>query len=254
MPTTSEIAIFQREHPAAALWCMDEINRQTELFNREFLDVELRNWVLNQISDARLHSPSEPARMYEALHIPNGDYAVTLDGVDHQFRVWLVQQGQLAGTRIVKHRGTDGRFRGFAFITRDGNLRVWTRFASQATSAHALAFERVVTSLTEETFEGVFYSIRRRCPICNNYVTDEESQEEAHNGSHVALCGNHAHMRDSHTGDGYLSQPRRSVSTATPRFIDDDDEMVEPAPSPTRARRLVTPRVLMCENGTGMVR
>jgi hypothetical protein len=187
--------------------------------------------------------------MYDQIHIPNGDYAVEMDGVVHQFRVWLVQSGQLNGQRIVKHLGRDGTFRGFAFITRDGNLRIWNRFSSQSTSAHALAFERVMALLTDRSDDdGVSFQVRTRCAICNNYATDTDLTDDSVS---VALCGNHSHIRDSNPGDGFLSEPRRSVSSVIADMGDDDEETVDP---PTRPRRSRTPRVLMCENGTGHVR
>lgn len=65
----------------------------------------------------------------DATHILNGIYTVN-DGTQHlTYRIHSVQRGPLAGKRIVKIQGQYGEFSGFAFLTAQGGIKVWRRFA-----------------------------------------------------------------------------------------------------------------------------
>lgn len=97
----------------------------------------------------RTANPDAPAEEWHAVWIPNGDYTVSLNGVSFEFRIHLVERGQLAGKRIikVKHPGQP-IFTGFAFLTRSGGFSLWQRFRRDAQAPYVVAANALIHALS----------------------------------------------------------------------------------------------------------
>ena len=76
-----------------------------------------------------LDSPNQPAGANDCLDILNGDYTLN-NGSEHlTYRIHTVLRGPLEGNRILKIQQQYGEFKGFAFLTTSGRVKVWRRFA-----------------------------------------------------------------------------------------------------------------------------
>lgn len=211
MPTTN---IYSRGHwrnefPMLALWCENPDNATSEHGRNYALHGFLSEHATNQLAGFldrdRAYNAEEPARMWDAMYVPNGDYQVQVtEGRQQQgvfdFRIHLVRDGSLRGQRIIKYRreGTSN-FRGFAFVTRTGGFRLWTRFASDVDEAYVNAAILLVRALGQVdddlhdtssplVWSGEGRTLRiawaQRCAVCNNLASNFDTP-------YVAFCATH---------------------------------------------------------------
>lgn len=152
--------------------------------------------------------PEAPAEIWHAWGVRNGDYAVRMRGdvtvpadtEDIMLRIHLVQEGPLSGLRIIKVKpDASSVYRGFAFVTRNGDVQVWRRFESEIGSLHHRAAEHLVQILSEiglrsDTFglgwlpmhDGDVYARVNvfRCAFCNRPTAQQASSVYL-----CAVCG-----------------------------------------------------------------
>lgn len=74
-------------------------------------------------------NPAADATQDEAVNILNGDYTLSSQGMHLTYKIHTVQRGPLEGKRIIKIMQGGGVFKGFAFLTASGHVKVWRRFA-----------------------------------------------------------------------------------------------------------------------------
>jgi hypothetical protein len=133
----------------------------------------------------------------DATNIFNGDYTIN-DGSEHlSYKIHTVQNGPLAGKRIIKRLTTGGAYQGFAFVTTTGHVKVWRRFVNDENRnetyivwAHLLLFilREQVTADTMATgagttltlggsVDGIRYEVQAatRCRRCNRMLTNPSS-------------------------------------------------------------------------------
>lgn len=127
--------------------------------------------------------------------IPNGVFTVN-DGTEHlTYRIHSVRNGRLRGQRVIKRQLAYGEFKAFAFLTRQGTVKVWRSFyEDEARNERYIAWARIlVEALRERTqdaveadeipdFEFTYasgngYSIQASvlCRRCNRALTDPTS-------------------------------------------------------------------------------
>jgi hypothetical protein len=102
-------------------------------------------------------APVEAAATPEqAVHIYNGIYTLS-DGVQHlTYRIHTVQNGSLAGKRIIKKQNNYGQFEGFAFLNSNGTIAVWRRYQEQAHERFIVWAKHLISMLANETVAGHF--------------------------------------------------------------------------------------------------
>lgn len=160
MPTVSEVE-FRYPHVAAWLRSTDPDLTTLELA------ATIRDWrdggapdmhrlalVRRAISDEENAAPTAPCDEWHRHGLPNGDYEVYVPSSDVRFfyRVYLVQQGQLAGQRIVKVKNPGSNvYKGFAFLTRGGGISLWRRFADDRNEQYVQVAAHVFAKLSEST-------------------------------------------------------------------------------------------------------
>lgn len=74
-------------------------------------------------------NPAADATQDEAVNILNGDYTLSSQGIHLSYKIHTVQRGPLEGKRIIKVMQGGGIYKGFAFLTATGHVKVWRRFA-----------------------------------------------------------------------------------------------------------------------------
>lgn len=249
MPTTEEISTWQQANPDVALYLQDAASEGEAQHDLLWLTPDLTDIVrAGSVVSPRTLEPLAPARMFEATSVPNGEWSIIDSStgiVKHEFRIWTVRRGRLAGSRIIKRRHADGIFRGFAFLTRSHQVRVWERFVqTEETAPHTMDLRVAIRFLLDScdirnagTFDLYHIvmdwriHIMRTCPICNVQVIGDDAS--------FPLCDNHARERDNH-------DPQEHEAA-----MSEENEERE-LPRRPRARRSSGP--LLCENGTGMIR
>lgn len=82
-------------------------------------------------------TPAAPTTEQHRFVIDDGEY--NAGGMD--IRVETASQGKLIGRRILNYRAGDGRWVGFAFLTNNGAVKLWSRFADNPYNVldHAIA-------------------------------------------------------------------------------------------------------------------
>ena len=218
----------------------------------------------------RLVQSQAPAGRDDAPWVPNGTYRLrrAYSGTEFVYQVYLVLRGSLAGQRIIKFQRSDSdRFRsgfeGFAFLTRDGGMRVWRRFAGDVNEPYVQLFGRALAAslidmgAARDAIDGTelvvefddssyFLSVERRCAVCNS-VLDSHRR-------HGGFCEAHRHQSTSvHSVDHSLGlSDLAEASRAAARGMRQMAVSVEGANGheamPRRRRPLP-----MCELGTGEV-
>lgn len=157
MPTTTCHApgIWRNTFPAAAIWCETAPNDRTywaETYQRHgYLSPSVTDELQDLITQGAESDPLAPARAWEALSVPVGDYTVRYQNADeaeteYEFRIHLVRDGSLEGKKIIK-RKTNGVFRGFGFITRTGGFSLWARFARDIDAEYVDAAVHLIRAL-----------------------------------------------------------------------------------------------------------
>lgn len=119
-------------YPEVAIRVLSQMDDPTsrQLRRRGTLGRGITTRLANIIALATERDPDAPAERWDALQIPNGTY--TIEGGNsgvNEYRIHTVTAGRLEGKRVVKFRHhTTGLFRGFAYITKSGGFRLWTRY------------------------------------------------------------------------------------------------------------------------------
>lgn len=227
----------------------------------------------------REESPGSGAFAWEAMRIPNGTFSLTAPGYGTiDIQIHTVQRGTLRGRRVVKVRDEDGPggWRAIAFVSRQGQFQLWTRYLSRAENPEVIAARAVVEALhfsrgESGTFnmpsrtmasvpvEAQISVVRRACLIDNQPVDSETIQIGTRaRDRNPGLCDDHIPA---------MNEARRTI----PR-VDRNEEMAritsEAPATPQRASRGRSEAVygdesfsvrrhsalLLCENGTGEIR
>lgn len=134
-----------------------------------------------------------PALADDAVHILNGTYTIN-DGSQHlTFQVYTVRRGALQGKRIIKRQLQYSEFKGFAFLTRSGGIKVWrSHYEDEARNERYIVWARILVAAlnengrdghsTESEYEFTYaqdsgYQIQASvvCRRCNRALTDPTS-------------------------------------------------------------------------------
>lgn len=138
--------------------------------------------------------PNQAATPDDAVHIPNGVYTVS-DGSEHlTYRIHTVRRGSLQGKRIIKRQLNYGEFKGFAFLTRTGHIKVWRSFyEDEAANERYIVWARLLLIALNERFsdgysgedesfeftyaagDGYLIQASVYCRRCNRALTDPTS-------------------------------------------------------------------------------
>lgn len=131
------------------------------------------------------------ARVDNCTNIFNGKYTVDAAGEHMVFEIATVRRGGLEGKRIVKYVRGESKT-GFAFLGRDGSLRVWRRYAGdrrweriiewgKVALEYAPAFSAVpqIGGAPRIRIESNGWTIQlaRKCRRCNRELTVPTSIE-----------------------------------------------------------------------------
>lgn len=94
---------------------------------------------------------SPEADCNEDAGVWNGEYTVLAGDVRERFLIYTVQRGSLLNKRIIKRRTPEGYggWKGFAFLTRDGDMRLWRRFREDENEPYVLMAAELVRCLRD---------------------------------------------------------------------------------------------------------
>lgn len=195
-----------------------------------------------EAAEAQAVADSTPATADDARMVYNGTYELVDDrGRDRcQFLIYTVRTGPLSGQRVIKAR-MDSAWKGFAFLTRSGDVRLWRRFQSRSdlfvewlpAFGQLLALfhnEPVHQSSATATSAELQMTLRRlnvRCRICNRDITGRDR----HNGVHDSMCGG-----DRWTPRNPAPQAEASLAEETAEAGDTDLQAVRARQSYARQR------------------
>jgi len=275
MPTASE---FRALHPDVCLFLATNpdldaaVRYESEGGVLPDNDVErLTGWFASEVEMA----PESPAQAWNAINVPNGDFTVENSTVRFDFRIHLVQEGQLAGQRVLKIRGANARiYSGFATITRSGGMKLWRRFERDSGERYVFAAEVLLERLRQlnsgvpphisssQHLEGELHTegewtirFAHRCSLCNEPAL-------LGNDTPAPLCAVHIALPAPVLVPTTLTvvpgpDPELEALLAEEEAI--EREMRPTATAPRRPRRSRRPEgvpagVLLCQNGTGEVR
>jgi hypothetical protein len=83
----------------------------------------------DEAEEAQAMADNTPATADDARMVYNGSYTVssTREDAEVMYLIYTVRSGPLSGQRVIKAR-IGGVWKGFAFLTRSGHMRLWRRF------------------------------------------------------------------------------------------------------------------------------
>lgn len=251
--------LWRRAFPDLAIYC--EVNHIPEYEANGFLTLPHTITLAENIDALRRSEPDEPAEAWDAPEIPNGDWVIEHAGETFYFRTYLVTQGTLAGKRVVKRRdGTRGIYKGFAFITRDGGLRMWRNHAHDEDAEYVRFMRRAIMKISDEN-RNPQHMEPHRCGYQRFSMALEDIDRNVLSG----VAANRISIRVRHACS--LCNVRDHVSRGsneTPMAFCNDHQTVVPDPSEeemraaeAREREVQAQRNLsrlpLCELGTGQV-
>lgn len=104
------------------------LSRRNTLTDRQY-DRAVENYRRLVLGEAAGGAIVQPALFSDVTHIHNGVYTVHHSGEHMTFQVYTPQRGALQGKRIIKRMQGYNNFNGFAFLSAEGTVKVWRRFA-----------------------------------------------------------------------------------------------------------------------------
>lgn len=110
---------------------------------------------------------TDPAEAWDCMNIPNGRYVVTenpneADEQEYDFSIHLVQNGTLAGKRVVRYKFPGQRtYKAFAWLTKNGQLSLWRAFRNDANADYVRVAIRLLDSLRSGMRETVLNTSAR---------------------------------------------------------------------------------------------
>lgn len=133
----------------------------------------------------------EAALGHECPYIPNGTFTIGAGDTHWTFRIYTARRGPLQGKRIIKRLMQDGTYKGFAFVTRTGSVRVWRSYYEDEAAGEAyIGASRLLLTALEGNYDrqstewsgtyvsgNTHYSVQAStvCRVCNRQLTEPES-------------------------------------------------------------------------------
>ena len=99
------------------------------------------------------------------MEVPDGRYSIVYSSGDYRtLRFKTVQNGGLAGKRIVSLKnGVDG-FEGFGFLTPDNRVVFWKRFREVNSVERLARIQKAVMVIIHDPVQhGVLYAMKEKC-------------------------------------------------------------------------------------------
>lgn len=197
---------FRSALPDVALWCRQAMYQ--EYMERGYLDFTTAGEIANDLDTEAHDNPIGDAFSWNALNVPNGDWTVYDYSNQYHFRIYTVQNGRLEGKRIIKYKADgESRYSGFATLTMEGGVKLWSRFQTDADATYVRLIRDAISwvrqhnaassgigasrtnansdwfSITTHTGATADVKIMTACLSCNSTRLEERTP--------VALCCDH---------------------------------------------------------------
>lgn len=179
--------------------------------------------VLQEVSETpAIPAPAHNAERGELPHIADGTYEVIRSTDSKKFQIHTVQNGGLAGKRIIKVL-RDGVYKGFAFLTTTPGVKTW-RSAQEWVSGNEKTFARaMISGCDAQTFAAW------------NRITHNYQDEHYIIVRSDVVLAPAATATETPLYGGY-AQPRRGVTPGYLGEVAEAEPNPTPEPTPTRRR------------------